>query len=104
MFELQAISSGENVALNKTAVQSSTILSRQNMHLALDGDTTTFSHTDDGNITNAFWEADLGTSYPLESILIDLMVGLVGSSSVRFYVVCCAYILHRAHYSQVDAH
>jgi acetyl esterase/lipase len=34
----------------------------------------------------------------------DLMVGLVGSSSVRFYVVCSAYILRRAHYSQVDAH
>jgi hypothetical protein len=33
----------------------------------------------------------------------DLMVGL-GSSSVRFYVVCSAYILYRAHYSQVDAH
>jgi mannitol/fructose-specific phosphotransferase system IIA component len=33
-----------------------------------------------------------------------LMVGLVGSSNVRFYVVCSAYILHRAHYFQVNAH
>jgi hypothetical protein len=70
MFELKAISSGENVALNKTAVQSSTFKTKY-ASLALDGDSTTFSHTDDGNTTNAFWEADLGTSYPLESVLVE---------------------------------
>lgn len=68
MFEFEAMSSGVNVALNKTAHQSSTFKAF-NALLALDGSYTSFSHTE-SNDTEALWEVDLGDSFSLESIFI----------------------------------
>jgi hypothetical protein len=69
MFEFQAFSEGANVASSGTARQSSTFIGGVSFDasLALDGDTTTFSHTDD---TEAFWEVDLGEAHPIESVAI----------------------------------
>ena len=66
MFELQALSSGVNIALNKTATQSST-LGTKSASFAVDGNVATFSHTDD---INAMWEVDLGDVFSLESVFI----------------------------------
>jgi hypothetical protein len=66
MFEFQALSSGTNVALNKTAAQSSTFKSKY-ASLALDGDTTTFSHTDD---PSPWWQVDLGGTFAAEFVKI----------------------------------
>ena len=66
MFELQVLSEGVNVALNKTASQSST-LGNKTASLAVDGSETTFSHT---NEINDFWEVDLGGTFPTEFVNI----------------------------------
>ncbi|KAL7517215.1 hypothetical protein ACHAWX_002153 [Stephanocyclus meneghinianus] len=66
MFEFQVFSSGVNIALGKTAGQSSTY-GRLFAPLAIDGSLTTFSHTNDNN---AWWEVDLAGLSPLESISI----------------------------------
>ncbi len=66
MFEFQALSAGENMALNKTATQSSTLASNA-ASFAVDGNVTTFSHTND---VNAEWEVDLGGTISLESVFI----------------------------------
>ena len=66
VFELQVLSDGVNVALNKTASQSSTLGTRT-ASLAVDGSATTFSHTND---TSAFWEVDLGGTFPTEFVKI----------------------------------
>ena len=68
MLELQILSSENvNIALNKTASQSST-LGTNSASLAVDGDLTTFSHTDDAN---ASWEVDLGSAFSLQSVMIN---------------------------------
>jgi hypothetical protein len=69
MFELQAWSSGINVALYGTASQTS---NRNNGEIldasrAIDGNNVTYSHTND---PNAAWEVDLKWSYPIEHVLI----------------------------------
>ncbi len=67
MFEVQILSSDDvNIALNKAASQSST-LGTNAAHFSVDGDLTTFSHTDDDN---ASWEVDLGSTYSLKSVMI----------------------------------
>jgi hypothetical protein len=70
MFGFHAFSKGIDIASSGTASQSSTLFGRYSFDasLALDGDTTTFSHTDDAN---AFWEVDLGVSYSIESVTIE---------------------------------
>eukprot|EP00956_Cyclotella_meneghiniana_P002322 scaffold2614_cov85-Cyclotella_meneghiniana.AAC.2 len=70
MFEIQALSSDNlNVALNKTASQSST-LNTKFASLAIDGDATTFSHTALGD-SDASWELDLGSTYSLKLVKIQ---------------------------------
>jgi hypothetical protein len=66
VFELQVSSEGVNVALNKTASQSST-LGNRTASLAVDGSETTFSYTND---INDFWEIDLGGTFPTEFVNI----------------------------------
>lgn len=67
IFELQVYSSDNvNVALNKTASQSSTFETNL-ASFAVDGDMTTFSHTDDAK---ASWEVDLGSTFSLKSVMI----------------------------------
>ena len=66
IFELKAVSSGINVALQGTATQSSDWNDRFIALNAIDGDENTFSHTKD---SNAFLEVDL-----LEPRLIDEVV------------------------------
>ena len=66
MFELRAFSSATNVALNKQATQSSTL--RDNAaSRAIDGESLTFSHTND---LNSHFEVDLGDTFDLESVEI----------------------------------
>lgn len=67
MFEVQALSSGTNVALQKTATQSSDWNSIFLASNAIDGDANTFSHTKD---SNAYWEVDFGGSYSIENVVI----------------------------------
>jgi hypothetical protein len=69
MFEFEAYSSGINIALQGTATQSSDRHNGQLLYAsnAIDGNDTTFSHTND---PSASWEVDLGDVYPIESILI----------------------------------
>ena len=69
MFEVQVFSSGINVAqsANATAIQSST-LGRFGASNAIDGNVTSFSHTDEKGF--AWWEVDLGTSFPIETVRI----------------------------------
>ena len=71
MFEFNAYtSSGQEVAVGKSAVQSST-LKNNNLKFgpanAVDGNNSTFSHTDDGA---ASWEVDLGQDYRIRNISI----------------------------------
>lgn len=82
VFELQVISSGgSNVAIGKTATQSSTLnassksrksakISLRNFNAAnaVDGNLTTFSHTDDAN---AWLEIDLGKKHAINSVGIQ---------------------------------
>jgi hypothetical protein len=69
IFELQAYSFGTNVALQGTAIQSSDRFNGEVLGAsrAIDGNITTFSHTNDAN---ASWEVDLGGLYPINNILI----------------------------------
>jgi hypothetical protein len=69
MYEFEAYSSGVNVALQGTAVQSSNRNNGEVLYAsnAIDGNLTTFSHTND---LNAMFEVDLGDTYPIESIQI----------------------------------
>ena len=66
MFELRAFSSATNVALNKQATQSST-LQNNAASRAIDGESLTFSHTND---LNPHFEVDLGDTFDLESVEI----------------------------------
>jgi hypothetical protein len=71
MFEVQVFSQGVNVALQATAIQSSTFVSGSGTSFgasnAIDGDHSTFSHTRDAS---SWWEVDLGGSYSVESVNI----------------------------------
>ena len=66
LFEVEAFSSGVNLAENAYATQSST---RKGFvaDKAIDLDASTFSHTDD---PNAWLEVDFGTLLPVESVTI----------------------------------
>ena len=64
MFEIAAYASGVNVAENKDATQSSTFKSFQASN-ANDGDTSSFSHTNDGD---AWLEIDFGQAEAIESV------------------------------------
>eukprot|EP00804_Cyclotella_cryptica_P004998 CCRYP_018313-RB/>CCRYP_018313-RB protein AED:0.03 eAED:0.03 QI:1251/1/1/1/0.81/0.83/12/1175/1018 len=66
VFEVQVFSSGENVALNKNAFQSSTY-GNFNASRAIDGDLSSFSHTNDGH---AWWELDLKEARSIDSVTI----------------------------------
>lgn len=57
---------GTNVALGKTAIQSSTLRSFLASH-AIDGNTNSFSHTND---SSPVWEIDLGRVFFIDSIRI----------------------------------
>jgi hypothetical protein len=66
-YELQVISGGINVAVNKAASQSSTI----NPYVAsrgVDGSSTTFSHTKEGSAE--WFQVDLGATVTADSIVI----------------------------------
>jgi hypothetical protein len=66
-YELQVISGGTNVAVNKAASQSSTI----NPHVAsrgVDGSSTTFSHTNEGSAE--WFQVDLGATATADRIVI----------------------------------
>jgi hypothetical protein len=73
IFELEVFSSstGTNIAVGKTATQSSTFLTKSGEYFdafyAIDGDTNTFSHTKD---SNSWIEVDLGNSFPVNTITI----------------------------------
>ncbi|KAL3787484.1 hypothetical protein HJC23_001134 [Cyclotella cryptica] len=71
MFEFHAYTpSGQEVAIGKTAKQSSTLKNNQEKFgpaNAVDGNDSTFSHTDNGA---ASWEVDLGQDYRISSISI----------------------------------
>jgi phage-related protein len=68
MFEVQVISSGNEIARNKSARQSSTFKTFS-ADRALDGDLISFSHTN-GFGSSVWWEVDLGDEYPIESVTI----------------------------------
>ncbi len=71
MFELQAYSSGGvNVAMQGTAIQSSTYANNQKFaaSMAIDGNNSTFSHTQD---LNAFWEIDFNGLVDIEQVVIQ---------------------------------
>eukprot|EP00956_Cyclotella_meneghiniana_P045780 scaffold384236_cov142-Cyclotella_meneghiniana.AAC.1 len=65
--EVFVYSNGVNVALKKTATQSSQ-LGVQTADYAVDGSRTTFSSTDDES--NAYWEVDLGAVFNINRIEI----------------------------------
>jgi hypothetical protein len=73
IFKLQVFSSltGTNVALGKTATQSSTFASSSGEYFdafnAIDGNPNTFSHTKD---SNSWIEVDLKDSFPVNTITI----------------------------------
>jgi hypothetical protein len=71
LFELEVLDrSGANVALGKTASQSSTVHSAGAMY-AIDGDMTTISNTDKRGYKGLPWlNIDLGASYDVEKIVI----------------------------------
>jgi hypothetical protein len=66
-FEFQVHSSGTNIALHGTAIQSSNFAVRTDASKAIDGSNSTFSHTKD---PNAYWEVDLGDMFDIDSIVI----------------------------------
>ncbi|KAL7475223.1 hypothetical protein ACHAW6_001149 [Cyclotella cf. meneghiniana] len=70
MFELSAYSSGVNVALRGSAEQSSVLKNSSQFvaSKAIDGNSTTFSHTDD---SKAYWEVNLNGRYNIESVVIS---------------------------------
>lgn len=70
VFELQVFSeAGTNIALGKTATQSSTLVRKSQESLnasnAVDGDLTTFSHTKDAS---AWLEVDLEDAHPINNV------------------------------------
>eukprot|EP00956_Cyclotella_meneghiniana_P011821 scaffold16627_cov93-Cyclotella_meneghiniana.AAC.3 len=70
VFEVQVLSENINVALGKTATQSSTFGSNNDKfgaNNAVDGDLDTFIHTER---TNSWWMVDLGALFSVESIHI----------------------------------
>jgi hypothetical protein len=72
MFEVQVLDfGGVNIAHGKGAAQSSTFVSSSGKAFdasnAIDGVSTTFSHTND---TNSWWEVDLGGLYSVGSVNI----------------------------------
>jgi hypothetical protein len=72
MFEFKAYdSTNSDVALEKMATQSSTQANKSKFlpDKAVDGDTTTFSHTDISD-TSATWEVDLGQDSTITSISV----------------------------------
>ena len=66
-FELRVFSSAINVALNKYATQSSTLRDNFAASKAVDGESLTFSHTND---INPYFEVDLGNTFEIESVEI----------------------------------
>lgn len=69
VFELQILSSdGVNVAIGMNATQSSTLWNFTASN-AVDGDSTTFSHTHTDDM-NAWLEVDLGGKYSIGSVMI----------------------------------
>jgi len=71
MFEVQVFSSGNNVANGKTSAQSSTLKTGFAAGQAVDGDVTTFSHTNaKAQGSPVWWEVDLGNEYSVESVTI----------------------------------
>jgi osmotically-inducible protein OsmY len=66
IFEVEVYSSGANVALSGTASQSST-LNAFAAGKAIDGGSSTFSHTND---SSAWWEVNLNGSVDISSIVI----------------------------------
>jgi molybdopterin/thiamine biosynthesis adenylyltransferase len=69
MLEVQALSSGVNVALNKAATQSSTYSSRTFASNAVDGNDSSFSHTSVSD-TDAWWMVDLQEDFTIDSLKI----------------------------------
>ena len=71
MFEVEVISNGENVALGKSATQSSTFKNKKGFSAskAVDGQMGRFSHTE-RNDECAWWMVDIGSSVEVESIKI----------------------------------
>lgn len=70
MFEIEVMSSGQNVALGKSATQSATFKNKPSMSAsaAVDGDVSTFSHTE---VDSCSWfEVDLEASLHIESFKI----------------------------------
>jgi hypothetical protein len=67
MLEFQVVSGGLNVAQGKTASQSSTYGNKYASN-AVDGSTSTFSHTNDRGFS--WWMVDLGQPFDIESINI----------------------------------
>ncbi len=72
VFEVKVYSSGNNVAENKTARQSSTFKGnpRFGANRAVDGNENTFSHTVASRECSPWWEVDLGGLFPIESVNI----------------------------------
>jgi hypothetical protein len=69
MFEVQALSSGVNVAFNKNATQSSTHSSSYVATKAVDNNNSTFSHTSVSD-ANAWWMVDLLEVFSIDSLTI----------------------------------
>eukprot|EP00956_Cyclotella_meneghiniana_P005463 scaffold6942_cov63-Cyclotella_meneghiniana.AAC.1 len=67
IFELGALSSNVNVALQGTATQSSDFRSKYVASKAIDGNDNTFSHT---KYFNAWIEVDLGDSHLIDEVVI----------------------------------
>jgi hypothetical protein len=76
VFEVQVFSSGSNVAVGKTATQSSTF-QKFDASRAVDGSAKSFSHTKDAysgpsweSDTSPWWEVDLGGLFHIERVQI----------------------------------
>lgn len=68
MYEFQVISSGTNVAEGKTTMQSSTLKDKFPASYAVDGDASTFSHTETEDFN--WFVVDLEDSFAIESVEI----------------------------------
>jgi hypothetical protein len=94
LFELKALSSNDNVALQGTATQSSDWNDRFVASKAIDGDETTFSHTKDAS---SYLEVDLGNAYSIEKVVIvNRWCGGTGDT------VGCLCRLSKANLSLID--
>ena len=75
MLEVEAYRSGTNVALNKPATQASTLNGKDKFAAskAVDGSTSTFSHTAQPDscsaVTSTWWEVELD-GLPIESVTL----------------------------------